>query len=62
VRSPRDGKIVYSTDPDFARRSWDFGNLPEDCACGEVEIQGDHWDTVAADLVRRGFRVKRSGG
>ncbi len=38
------------------------------CGCGGtvkngiVEIQGDHRDTVAAELAREGYRVKRAGG
>lgn len=29
---------------------------------GRIEIQGDHRDTVAAELEKIGYRVKRSGG
>lgn len=29
---------------------------------GSIEIQGDHSDFLAADLEKRGFRVKRAGG
>ena len=29
---------------------------------GVVEIQGDHRDALVAELTRRGFSVKRSGG
>jgi translation initiation factor 1 len=29
---------------------------------GRVEIQGDHRDTLVAELTRRGYRVKRVGG
>ncbi len=29
---------------------------------GAIEIQGDHRDTVEAELARRGYRVKRTGG
>ncbi len=29
---------------------------------GVIEIQGDHRDTIVAELERRGYRVKRAGG
>lgn len=29
---------------------------------GVIEIQGDHRDLIVAELTRRGFTVKRSGG
>jgi translation initiation factor 1 len=29
---------------------------------GVIEIQGDHCDSLVADLEARGFRVKRAGG
>jgi translation initiation factor 1 len=29
---------------------------------GTIEIQGDHRDRLAAELTRRGYTVKRSGG
>mgnify|MGYP003825770889 CR=1 FL=1 len=29
---------------------------------GVIEIQGDHRDTVLAELARQGFRAKRAGG
>jgi translation initiation factor 1 len=27
-----------------------------------IEIQGDHRDTIVAELTRRGFKAKRAGG
>jgi translation initiation factor 1 len=29
---------------------------------GVIEIQGDHRDTLVAELVKRGHQAKRSGG
>ncbi|HWW21881.1 MAG TPA: translation initiation factor Sui1 [Steroidobacteraceae bacterium] len=29
---------------------------------GVIEIQGEHRDTVVAELIRRGYAAKRSGG
>lgn len=29
---------------------------------GTIEIQGDHRDTLVAELVRRGFAARRAGG
>lgn len=29
---------------------------------GVIEVQGDHRDTVVAELTRQGFKVKRAGG
>ncbi len=35
------------------------GTLKDD---GSIEIQGDHRDRIVADLLARGWTVKRSGG
>lgn len=35
---------------------------PEEEATFEIEVQGDHADRLVAELSRRGYRVKRSGG
>ena len=42
--------------------------LKQLCGCGgtvrdgDIEIQGDHRDRIAAELAERGWTVKRSGG
>lgn len=44
------------------------GVLKKKCGCGGtvkdgiIEIQGDHRDTLAAELQSRGFKVKLAGG
>ena len=44
------------------------GALKKRCGCGGtvkdgiIEIQGDHRDTLLAELQNRGFRVKLAGG
>jgi translation initiation factor 1 len=30
--------------------------------CFELEVQGDHADKLVADLVKAGYKAKRSGG
>ncbi|MBJ6802170.1 translation initiation factor Sui1 [Geomonas propionica] len=44
------------------------GDLKKRCGCGGtakdgvIEIQGDHADTLLAELIKRGYKVKRAGG
>ena len=43
---------------DLKRRCGSGGTLRD----GVIEIQGEHRDTLVAELVRRGFAAKRAGG
>ncbi|WP_224984477.1 translation initiation factor Sui1 [Geomonas agri] len=44
------------------------GELKKRCGCGGtakdgvIEIQGDHADTLLAELAKRGYKAKRAGG
>jgi len=61
--------IVISGIPLFAPEIKELARLlKKTCGCGGtvkdglIEIQGDHRDTLAAELQARGFKVKLAGG
>jgi translation initiation factor 1 len=61
--------IVISGIPLSAAEIKDLsGVLKKKCGCGGtvkdgiIEIQGDHRDTISAELQARGFKVKLAGG
>lgn len=51
-----DGQLQQLTG-ELKRRCGSGGTVRE----GSIEIQGEHRDTLVAELVRRGFAAKRSG-
>jgi translation initiation factor 1 len=70
-RKRRGGKTVtVASGFELAPESLDklAAQLKKRCGAGgtakerEIEIQGDHADTVIAELTKLGYRVKRAGG
>lgn len=57
VLLPRDELTRLATE--LKQRCASGGTLKED---GTIEIQGDHRDRIVAELMARGWTVKRSGG
>jgi translation initiation factor 1 len=55
---PLDQTALESLATDLKRRCGSGGTVRD----GVVEIQGEHRDTLVAELIRRGFDAKRSGG
>jgi translation initiation factor 1 len=55
---PLAGDALRELASDLKRRCGTGGTVKD----GVIEIQGDHRETVAAELSRRGFTVKLAGG
>jgi len=55
---PLAGDALKALAKELKQRCGSGGTLRE----GVIEIQGDHRDTLVAELGRRGWTVKRSGG
>jgi translation initiation factor 1 len=55
---PLDGAALALLASELKRRCGSGGTVKD----GAIEIQGEHRDTLVAELVRRGFAAKRSGG
>jgi translation initiation factor 1 len=55
---PLGGEALRSLAKDLKRRCGTGGTVKE----GVIEIQGDHREAIVAELSRRGFTVKLSGG
>ncbi len=55
---PADEDELRALAADLKRRCGTGGALKD----GVIEIQGDHRDTLVAELEARGFQVKRAGG
>ena len=52
------GEALRNLASDLKRRCGTGGTVKE----GVIEIQGDHRETIVAELSRRGFTVKLAGG
>jgi translation initiation factor 1 len=55
---PLDDPALEALARDLKRRCGSGGTVRD----GVIEIQGEHRDTVVAELIRRGFPARRSGG
>jgi len=55
---PLGGEALRNLATDLKRRCGTGGTAKD----GVIEIQGDHRETIAADLSRRGFTAKLAGG
>jgi len=55
---PLDEPALASLATELKRRCGSGGTVRD----GVIEIQGEHRDTLVAELTRRGFPAKRSGG
>ena len=55
---PLGGEALRSLAKDLKRRCGTGGTAKD----GVIEIQGDHRETIVAELSRRGFTAKRAGG
>jgi translation initiation factor 1 len=55
---PLDDQALESLASELKRRCGTGGTVKD----GVIEIQGEHRDTLVAELIRRGFAAKRSGG
>ena len=55
---PLDGPELEELAKDLKRRCGSGGTVKD----STIEIQGEHRDTVVAELTRRGYTAKRSGG
>ena len=55
---PLDDTELHSLARELKRQCGSGGTVKD----GAIEIQGEHRDTVVAELLRRGFAAKRAGG
>jgi translation initiation factor 1 len=55
---PLDEAALQGLATELKRRCGTGGTVKD----GVIEIQGEHRDTVVAELIRRGYAAKRSGG
>ncbi len=55
---PLNGQTLHSLHSDLKRLCGSGGSIKD----GNLEIQGDHRDTILVELKKRGFTVKLAGG